>query len=171
MFDSKVSHLTPFVDRLISEDKNAFGLAMKRDLHQRFRQFAKRILRLAAALRRIPSARRLADQIARCGPSIGLNYAESQAASSRAHFITIIETAEREARETQVRFSDSRNGAALEMISDPEDLKPALLVDLYQESCEIVAILTTIAKNAKANPGKGKHRKGKRFSSEAKAES
>ncbi len=92
----------------------------------------------------------------------GGSLAESQAASSRAHLITIIETAEREARETQ---------AALEMISDQEDLKPALLVDLYQESCEIVAILTTIAKNAKANPGKGKHRKGKRFSSEAKAES
>lgn len=79
---------------------------------------------------------RIADQIERSGPSIGLNYAEAQAASSRAHFITIIETAEREARETQ---------AALEMIIDQEYVKPSRLVSLYQESSEIVAIFTTIA--------------------------
>lgn len=78
---------------------------MRRDLHQRLRKFAKRILRLADELRKLPQARRMADQIARCGPSIGLNYAESQAASSRAHFITLIETAEREARETQAALS------------------------------------------------------------------
>ena len=123
---------------------------MKRDLHQRLRKFAKRILELAATLRKIPQAHRIADQISRSGPSIGLNYAESQAASSRTHFITIIETAEREARETQ---------AALEIIIDQEYLKPSLLTDLYQESGEIVAILTTIGKNAKDNQRKGKHHK------------
>jgi four helix bundle protein len=69
----------------------------------------------------------------------------AQAASSRAHFITIIETAEREARETQ---------AALEMIIDQEYVKPSRLTSLYQESAEIVAILTTIAKRAKENIGK-----------------
>jgi len=123
---------------------------IKRDLHERLRKFAKRILRLAAYLRKIPGAERIADQIERSGPSIGLNYAEAQAASSRAHFITIIETAEREARETQ---------AALEIIIDQEYVKPSRLVDLYQESSEIVAILTTIAKRAKENQYKGKHRK------------
>ena len=84
----------------------------------------------------------MADPIARSGPSIGLNDAESQAASSRAHFITLIETAEREAIETQ---------AALEMMIDPAYVKPERLYDLYQESGEIVAILTTIAKNTKQN--------------------
>ena len=123
---------------------------MRRDLHERLRKFAKRILNLASYLRKIPEARRLADQIARCGPSIGLNYAESQAASSQTHFITLIETAEREARETQ---------AALEMIIDQEYVKPSLLKDLYQESCEIVAIFTTIAKNAKQNRAKGNPKK------------
>ena len=124
---------------------------MKRDLHDRLRRFAKRILRLASELRKIPEARRLSDQIARCGPSIGLNYAEAQAASSRAHFISIIETAEREARETQ---------AGLEMIIDQAYVNPEQLSDLYQESCEIVAIMTSIGKNAKANWKKGKGRKG-----------
>lgn len=108
---------------------------MKRDLDERLRKFAKRILRLASALRKIPDAHRIADQIARSGPSIGLNYAEAQAASSLVHFITIVEIAEREARETQ---------AALEMIIDQEYVKPSRLVSLYQESSEIVAILNHI---------------------------
>jgi four helix bundle protein len=93
-------------------------------------------------LRKIPGASRIADQITRSGPSIALNYAESQAASSRVHFIAIVETAEREARETQ---------AALEIIIDQQYVKPSRLTSLYQESSEIVAILTTIVKNTKEN--------------------
>jgi four helix bundle protein len=101
-------------------------------------------------LRRIPGAERIADQITRSGPSIALNYAEAQAASSRAHFITIIENSEREARETQ---------AALEVIINQEYVKPSLLISLYQESSEIVAILTTIANLALENIALGKRRK------------
>ena len=67
---------------------------------------------------------------------------QTQAASSKAHLITIIETSEREARETQ---------AALEIIIDAEYVKPSRLTSLYQESSEIVAILTTIAKNTLEN--------------------
>jgi four helix bundle protein len=107
-------------------------------------------LNLAQHLRTIPGAERIADQISRCGPSIQFNYAESQAASSRTHFIAIIETAEREARETQ---------ADGEAIMDAEYVKPSRLVDLYTESGEIVAILTTIAKNAKENLRKEKQKK------------
>ena len=133
----------------------------------RLRKFVARCLNLAAHLRTIPGAGRIADspsavipslragtiQISRCGPSIRLNYAESQAASSRTHFITIIETAFRVARETQ---------AALETIIDAEFVKPSRLVDKNQESCEIVAILTTIAKNAKENQPKAKQQKKRR---------
>ncbi|MCH8294845.1 four helix bundle protein [Candidatus Poribacteria bacterium] len=79
---------------------------MRRDLDDRLRKFVKRILNLAVHLRTIEGALRIADQISRSGPSIRFNYAESQAASSRTHFITIIETAEREARETVVRFGN-----------------------------------------------------------------
>lgn len=115
---------------------------MKRDLLDRLRPFVQRILNLAKYLRTISGAQRLADQICRSGPSIRFNYAESQAASSRAHFISIVETAEREARETQ---------AALETTIDAGFVKAERLTSLYQESCEIVAILTTIAKRAKEN--------------------
>ena len=127
---------------------------MKRDLHERYgfcgkrapqkhRKFAKRILRLSAVLRNTPAAERIADQITRS------NYAEAQAASSKVHFITIIQTSE---RETQ---------AALEIIIDQEYVKPSRLTSLYQESSEIVAILTTIAKRAKENQDKEKLRKDK----------
>ena len=78
---------------------------MKPDRHERLRKFAKRILRLAAYLRQIPGAERIADQISRSGASIALNYAEAQAASSRVHFITIIETAFR----SQENASSCRN--------------------------------------------------------------
>jgi len=57
-----------------------------------------------------------------------------------AHFISIIEICEREARETQF---------ALGVVIDRQFVKPSLLRDLYQESCEIVAIMTTIGKRAK----------------------
>ena len=116
---------------------------MTRDLHHRLRKFTQRILNLARHLRTIPQAKHIADQISRSGPSIRLNYAEAQAASSRTHFIAIIETAEREARETR------ETQAALETIIDAEYVKPSRVADLYQESFKIVAIFTTIAKRAK----------------------
>lgn len=113
---------------------------MRRDLDERLRKFAVRILRLCEALKKIPGARQIAGQLERSGPSIGHNYAESQGASSKAHFISLIEICEREARETQF---------ALGVVMDKEFVKPSLLVDLYQESCEIVAIMTTIGQKTK----------------------
>ena len=93
---------------------------MKRDLDQRLRKFVQRILNLARHLTTVGGAQRIADQISRCGPSIRFNYAESQAASSRAHFISIVEIAEREARETKV---------VLETIMDVPFVKPSRLTD------------------------------------------
>jgi four helix bundle protein len=118
---------------------------MKQDLSERLRKFAVRILRLVDVLRKIPGARSLADQLERCGPSIGHNYAEAQAASSLAHFVSIIEICEREARETQF---------ALGVVIDKQFVKSSRLRDLYQESCEIVAIMTTIGKRAKERANK-----------------
>ncbi len=63
-------------------------------------------------------------------------------AEGRSDLFTIIQTSEREARETQ---------AALEIIIDQKYVKPSRLASLYQEASEIVAILTTIAKRAKEN--------------------
>ena len=82
-------------------------------------------MRLVEVLRKIPGARKIADQLERCAPSIGHNYAEAQAASSLAHFISIIEICEREARETQF---------ALGVVIDIQFVKPQRLRDLYQES-------------------------------------
>jgi four helix bundle protein len=113
---------------------------MKRDLSERLRKFAVRILRLCDVLRKIPQAKKIADQLERCAPSIGHNYAEAQAASSLAHFISIIEIGEREARETQF---------ALGIVIDRQFVKPSRLSDLFKESSEIVAIMTTIGKRAK----------------------
>ena len=126
---------------------------MTRDLHHRLRKFTQRILNLARHLRTIPAAKPIADQISRSGTSIRLNDAEAQAASSRTHFIAIIETAEPQARETQ---------AALETIIDAEYVKPSRVADLYQESFKIVVIFTTIAKRAKENQRKEKQQKKSR---------
>ncbi len=118
---------------------------MKRDLSERLRKFAVRILHLVEVLRKINGARTIAGQLERSGPSIGHNYAEAQAASSVAHFISIIEICEREARETQF---------ALGVVIDKKFVKPRRLRDLYQESSEIVAIMTTIGKRTKERASK-----------------
>jgi four helix bundle protein len=64
-----------------------------------------------------------------------------------AHFISFIEICEREARETQF---------ALQVVMESHYIPPQRVTDLYQESCEIVAILTTIGKKAKQGKNKGR---------------
>jgi four helix bundle protein len=61
-----------------------------KQLQTRTKQFALRIIRLAAAL---PSSRLgdvLARQVLRSGTSIGANYREALRASSRKHFVSTL---------------------------------------------------------------------------------
>ena len=110
------------------------------DLLRRLEQFAADVLEMADSMPRSAGAWALGNHIARSSVSIPQNYAESQAASSKRHFITCVEVAEREARETltSLRIIELRSYADVSKLKDEAD--------------QIVAILTSIVKKAKKNP-------------------
>jgi four helix bundle protein len=110
------------------------------DLRKRTKDFAVRVIRLAS---RLPAGRIgdiLGRQIVKSGTSIGANYRESLRASSKRHFITIIEIAAREADETLYW---------LELLSEAGIIKRVRLGDLIQECNEFLAILIATARTAK----------------------
>ena len=112
----------------------------REQLHSRMKQFALQIIKLAAALPRNRVGDVMGRQILRSGTSIGANYSEAVRASSRKHFISIVEIASREAGETLYW---------LELLAESNTIKPTLLATLIQECSELTAILTATGRTAK----------------------
>ena len=112
----------------------------REQLRNRMKQFALRIIKLAAALPRNRVGDVMGWQILRSGTSIGTNYSEAVRASSRKHFISIVEIATREAGETLYW---------LELLAESNTIKPTLLATLIQECNELAAILTATGRTAK----------------------
>ncbi len=103
------------------------------ELRDRTKQFAVRIIKLAAALPHTRAADVLGRQILRSGTSIGANYREALRASSRRHFATTLEIAIREGEETRYW---------LELLAESNIVQPSRLADLSRECNELIAILT-----------------------------
>ena len=115
------------------------------ELKARTKRFALRVLKVADSLPRKPSGRTCASQIADSGTSVASNYRAACKARSRREFIAKLGIAEEEADETQFW---------LEMILE-SDLVPAKrLQSLYQEACEITAILAASRKSAGSDDAK-----------------
>ena len=126
---------------------------MNRDqMRERTKKFALRIIRMSSALPRKREADVLGRQVLRSGTSIGANYRESLRASSRRHFLTIIETALREADETDYW---------LELIVESGFLKPSRMGPLMQECRELVAILSATARTTRQRTPKNSRTKTK----------
>ncbi len=102
--------------------------------------FASRIVRLSAALPNDRVGDVLGRQLLKSGTSIGANYREAMRASSRKHFITILEIALREADETDYW---------LELILDNDLIPSDKLKPLQQECRELIAILAATVRTAK----------------------
>ena len=114
---------------------------MKKDLPDRTKDFALRIIRVCQVLDEKPGINRtLSNQLLRAGTTVGANVAEGEGAQSEADFLTKYSIAVKEARETQYW---------LELITKAELVPENQLVDIKQESSELVAILTTICKKLK----------------------
>jgi four helix bundle protein len=112
----------------------------ERDIHQRAFEFACRIVHLHDWLcRRKGAARSLARQVLRAGTSIGANLEEANAAQSKPDFISKCSIAAKEARETHYW---------LRLLVASNRVSESKLCPMVQEASEIVAILTTIIKNA-----------------------
>jgi four helix bundle protein len=114
---------------------------MNRDeMRSRTKQFALRIVRLSAALPNHREADVLGRQVLKSGTSVGANYREALRASSRRHFTTILETALREADETDYW---------LELLLESSVVKPNRLRPLMAECKELVAILSATVRTTK----------------------
>jgi four helix bundle protein len=109
-------------------------------MRQRTKAFALRIIRLSEALPRTNVGWVIGKQLLKLGTSIGANYCEALRASSRAHFISILEVSLREASETKYW---------LELLNDGEIVKASLLTELERECEELIRILAATIKSTK----------------------
>jgi four helix bundle protein len=114
---------------------------MERDLRQRTKQFALRIIKLYVSLPARGVTSVLGTQVLKAGTSVGAHYREAQRAKSNADFISKIEGALQELDETTYW---------LELLADGNIVKASRLESLRQEAHELTAILVTIAKRVKA---------------------
>ena len=117
-------------------------VVVKNDLQERTKAFALQIMDLVEQLPRSRSGEAVARQLIRSGTSIGANYREANRAESKDDFIHKVALATKEASETAFW---------LELISESPHLKTTGSAELSQESRELLAILTTIGKNANAS--------------------
>jgi four helix bundle protein len=114
-----------------------------RNIEERSFQFACRIVPLAETLmRRGGAAALLGRQLAKAATSVAANLEEATGAQSKPDFIARTSVAFKEARESRYWIR-----LILAVIPSP----PSGLETLRQENCELIAILTSILKNAKAS--------------------
>jgi four helix bundle protein len=112
----------------------------EKKIQDRAFEFACRIVRLHQTLmRKGVTARRLAGQLLDSGTSVGSNLEEAEAGQSKADFISKSRIALKEARESLYW---------LRLFAATEIVRPSRVGALIQEAREIVAILTTIVRNA-----------------------
>ena len=121
--------------------------ATKYDLEQRLIEFAVRIIDIAEALPKTFVCKHLGGQLVRSGTSPALNYAEAQAAESKADFIHKMKICLKELRETKV---------CLEIIKRKGYFKAERLDPLLKENNELISIFVKSVNTAKDNSTKGK---------------
>lgn len=113
----------------------------RNDLEVRTKEFALAVIDLVERIPKNRSADAIARQLIRSGTSIGANYREANRAQSKDDFIHKVALSTKEASETDFW---------LELISESPHLKTSGSEILMKEAREILAILTTIGRNATA---------------------
>jgi len=106
-----------------------------KELEQRTRRFAVKIIRLSITLPNTPEGKIVRNQLTKAGTSIGANYREANRARSKADFRNKIKICEGEASETQYW---------LEIVADIEWKTWDQLKTEYEECSELLAIFTSI---------------------------
>jgi four helix bundle protein len=118
------------------------GRTWRDQMMSRTKTFGVRIIKLVSALPNNRIGDTLGRQILRSGTSVGANYHEACHASSNRHFVTTLEIAQREARETEYWLT----------LIVEADLLPLDRVDPLAAECgELVAIFTTSIRTAKGD--------------------
>ena len=117
----------------------------KKDLKDRTKEFALRIMKMYSSLPKSAEAQVLGKQVLRSGTSVGANYHEACRGRSKAEFLAKMGDCLKELDETTYWFQLLIAGGIL-----PENKLSGLL----QESKELTAIFVTIIKKTKSNLGK-----------------
>jgi four helix bundle protein len=114
----------------------------EKDLRDRTKAFALRIVGMFSALPKTTEAQVLGKQLLRSGTSIGANYREAFRARSKAELIAKCGDSVREIEESAYW---------LELLVESEVLSPEKLASLRQECEELIAIFVNILKRAKTS--------------------
>jgi four helix bundle protein len=111
------------------------------DLKLRTKAFALRVICMYSKLPKNDTvAQVLGKQVLRSGTSVGANYREASRSRSKAEFISKIGDCLKEIEET---------GYWLELLVDSGAVATAKMTRLLDETRQLIAIFTTIDKNAK----------------------
>ena len=114
----------------------------EKDLRDRTKAFALRIVRMFSALPKTTEAQVLGKQVLRSRTSIGANYREAYRGRSKAEFIAKCGDCLPEIEETAYW---------LELLVESGVVSPEKLAPLRQECDELTAIFVTILKRAKTS--------------------
>ena len=114
-----------------------YNKEFSKELEERTKKFAVRIIRLSTALPNTPEGIVVRNQITKSGTSIGANYREANRARSRADFKNKIKICESEASETQYWIG---------VIVETKWLSWNEVKTEYDECSELFAIFTSIGK-------------------------
>ena len=117
------------------------------DLEERLIEFAARIIVIAEAMPQTFAGKHLSGQLIRSGTSPALNYAEAQAAESRADFIHKMKICLKELRETFV---------CLKIIRRCNFFTEQKLEPIMKENNELIAIFVRSIETARNNNAKNK---------------
>ena len=115
----------------------------RRDLRERTKAFALRIIRVFSGLPKTTEAHVLGKQVLRSGTSVGANYREAHRGRSKAEFISKLGDCLKELDETAYW---------LELLVEAEIVSASRLAPLQDECDQLIAIFTTISKKVKNNP-------------------
>ena len=113
----------------------------REDLRKRTKKFALRIIKVYESLPRTGSAQVLAHQILRSGTSVGANFREAHRARSNAEFLSKVGDSLKELEETAYW---------LELLVESGAVPEKKLESLRDETSQLTAILTSIAKKIRA---------------------
>jgi len=111
-----------------------------KDVRERTKKFALKIIRLVSFLPRNKEADIIGRRLLKAGTSVGANYREADRARSKAEFRAKIGIVEQEGDESLYW---------LEILKESGIAKGKLLEELHVEADELVAIFTTIGKKSK----------------------
>jgi four helix bundle protein len=115
------------------------------DLTTRTRRFALAVIRLYTALPKTVEAQVIGRQMLRSGTSVGAHYREATRARSTAEFVSKVDGGRQELEETMYWF---------ELLRDSGHAEPNLAA-MLDEADQLMAILTTCARNAKNRRAEG----------------